>query len=238
MILYPFRLLVTFIHEMGHVLTTILSGGHFVSFHVFGDGSGVTLSDGGSLYVILPAGYLGSALFGAVLLYTANRVKRVQWVALACGIFFIGAALLFCSNVPEDLFAAVGSVFALILGITAGLGLIALGRFASRWVTVLVLNTLAFVAGFEVVSDFLFLLSHQAAGIGDIPNDAAQMALLMHTNTLTWIIVWAAIAILMVGSAAILAFIEPGSKPSRLPAVRDEPVTGITDDVIRPIKPR
>jgi hypothetical protein len=237
-ILYPFRLLVTFIHEMGHVLTTIVSGGQFVSFHVFGDGSGVTFSDGGSRYLILPAGYLGSALFGAVLLYAANRVKRVRWVAFVCGVFFISTALIFSSNVSANLYAAVGSVFALILGITAGLGLIALGRFASRWVTVLVLNTLAFIAGFEVLNDFLFLLSHQSASLGEVQNDASQMAQLMNTSTLTWIIVWAALAILMVGGAAIMAFVEPGQKQSILPAVRDKQATGITDDVIRPIKPR
>src|SRR5258708_26565700 len=75
-ILYPLRLLVTFVHETGHGLTAALTGGHFLRFVVYPNGSGVATTSGGSAFLVPQMGYLGAALFGAVLLYPANRVER------------------------------------------------------------------------------------------------------------------------------------------------------------------
>ena len=45
-ILYPVRLFVTFVHETGHGLAALISGGRFVNFTVSPDGSGVALTAG------------------------------------------------------------------------------------------------------------------------------------------------------------------------------------------------
>src|SRR3954466_10077092 len=66
-ILYPFRLFVSYVHESGHGTAAILTGGRFEALQIFSDGSGQALTVGGSRLVVLPAGYLGAALFGAVL---------------------------------------------------------------------------------------------------------------------------------------------------------------------------
>lgn len=94
-LLYPFRLLVTFVHEAGHGLSAILTGGTFVKFEVQASGAGVASTAGGSRFVILQMGYLGAALFGAILLYAANRAPRARLVAFVAGLFFIGVGLLF-----------------------------------------------------------------------------------------------------------------------------------------------
>lgn len=208
-ILFPFRLLVTYVHEMAHGLAALLSGGQFISFHVLGNGGGVAFTDGGSEHLILPAGYLGSALFGAALLYIAHRVRRVQWATFALGGFFVVTALFLGRGGGWSIDAAVTSLFAMMIGIVAGIGLIALGRFGSRLVNVIALNTLAFIVGFNVISDFLWLLRDLPAGAGTIQNDAQAMATLTGTPTLNWIVIWAAIALLMMGMAAIFAFVDP-----------------------------
>ena len=77
-ILYPLRLLVTFVHETGHGLTAVITGGRFVRFVVYPDGSGVATTAGGSAFLVPQMGYLGAALFGALVLYAANHVQRVQ----------------------------------------------------------------------------------------------------------------------------------------------------------------
>jgi hypothetical protein len=94
-LLYPFRLMVTFAHEAGHGLSAIATGGRFIEFRVFPNGSGVALTAGGNRVVILQMGYLGAALFGAVLLYTANRVRNTRLVCFMVGLFFMLCALLF-----------------------------------------------------------------------------------------------------------------------------------------------
>src|ERR1041385_2016239 len=67
-VMYPFRLLVTFVHESGHGLAALVTGGRFDSFVVYENGSGEALTAGGNPLLILPMGYLGAALFGAALL--------------------------------------------------------------------------------------------------------------------------------------------------------------------------
>src|ERR1041385_6036897 len=77
-LLYPFRLLVTFVHESGHGLTAMLTGGRFEGFEVLENGSGVASTAGGNEVLIKTMGYVGAALFGAALLYAANRIQQVR----------------------------------------------------------------------------------------------------------------------------------------------------------------
>ncbi len=74
LVLYPVTLLVTFLHEFGHALGAILTGGEVVGLHIGSDGSGYTTTRGGSAGVILIGGYLGSAILN-VLFYIGVRKK-------------------------------------------------------------------------------------------------------------------------------------------------------------------
>ncbi|MCW5921132.1 MAG: M50 family metallopeptidase [Saprospiraceae bacterium] len=66
-VLYPVTLLVTFLHEFGHALGAILTGGAVRAMQINPDGSGYTVTVGGSPGIVLMGGYLGSALLGNVL---------------------------------------------------------------------------------------------------------------------------------------------------------------------------
>src|SRR5262245_37893490 len=88
-ILYPFRLFVTFIHESGHGLMALLSGGRWEGFVVDPEGNGLATTVGGSRALILPAGYLGAALFGAVLFYLTNTTTNSPRISVILGIAVI-----------------------------------------------------------------------------------------------------------------------------------------------------
>ena len=74
-ILYPVHLLVTFLHELGHALGAIFTGGSVLNLQVNADGSGFTKTQGGSRAIILMGGYIGSALLGNLLFYIGTRGK-------------------------------------------------------------------------------------------------------------------------------------------------------------------
>jgi hypothetical protein len=76
---YPFRLLLTIVHELGHGLAALLTGGEFISFVVYPNGAGLATTTGGWRIVVIPAGYLGVAVFGAmlILLGRSHRWARV-----------------------------------------------------------------------------------------------------------------------------------------------------------------
>lgn len=67
LLLYPVTLFVTFLHEFGHALGALCTGGSVVGMQINPDGSGYTLTRGGSRAVVLMAGYLGSAVLGNLL---------------------------------------------------------------------------------------------------------------------------------------------------------------------------
>ncbi len=77
LVLYPVTLLVTFLHEFGHALGALLTGGTVESMQINPDGSGYTITRGGNQGVVLMGGYLGSAVLGNLLFYIGAR-KRPQ----------------------------------------------------------------------------------------------------------------------------------------------------------------
>lgn len=58
----PVRLFVVFLHELSHGLAAYLTGGKLVSFYLVAQEGALALTAGGSRFVILNAGYLGSLL--------------------------------------------------------------------------------------------------------------------------------------------------------------------------------
>lgn len=97
-LLYPLRLFVSLVHELGHGLTAILTGGRFIKFEVFPNGAGLATTAGGSPLLVPQMGYLGAALFGAVLLVLTNRVREVRYVAYGVAALIGGCVLLFTST--------------------------------------------------------------------------------------------------------------------------------------------
>ena len=92
-LLYPFTILSTWFHEMGHGLMAMLVGGSFERLAIYADGSGVALSAAPSgrltQALIAAGGPFGPAIAGAGLIL-ASRHQRATRIALAA----LAAALL------------------------------------------------------------------------------------------------------------------------------------------------
>jgi len=75
-ILYPITRLVTFLHEFGHAVGAIITNGSVEGIQINNDGSGYTLTRGGSRAVILMGGYIGSAILGNLLVFIGARYEK------------------------------------------------------------------------------------------------------------------------------------------------------------------
>jgi hypothetical protein len=95
LVLYPFTILATWFHEMGHGIAAMLTGRGFERLQIFADGSGVAQSlrpaDGYGVIdaLIAASGPLGPAIAGAALII-ASRSPTATRNALAV----LGAALI------------------------------------------------------------------------------------------------------------------------------------------------
>ncbi len=67
-IILPINLFVTFLHELGHSTVALLTGGTVHEILINPNGSGHAITSGGITPLILMGGYIGSAIFGNILL--------------------------------------------------------------------------------------------------------------------------------------------------------------------------
>lgn len=205
-LLWPVHLFVTFVHEAGHSLAALITGGEVIKFEVSPNGSGRALTAGGYPALILPAGYLGAALFGSALFFlTSRNPKWTRGLSIFVGLSIIILTVLYAA--PDQ----AGNLTANVIGIGFGVAMVALGWLAPRVINVFLLNTLAILTGLNAVMDLSFLVRFPDAGIGDVMNDAAAFAAeytpLLPGSVVAFI--WSAIAVLMLGAAVYFGLFKP-----------------------------
>lgn len=202
-VLIPFRYFVTTIHELGHGLTALLTGGQFIRYEVYASGAGVATTAGGTRWLVTSAGYIFTAFFGAVLLFLTNRTRYTKAVAVGLGLGFALVTVLFARNLP-----------ALGAGFTTAAVLVLLGWRGPDWLVTFILNMLAFLTALNALLDIWGLFSSLNASVvtslGDVPNDAYAMARQIPILPAGgWALLWLALAVGLLGLSAYFTFWRP-----------------------------
>jgi len=92
MAMYPFSILSTWFHEMGHGLTAILMGGSFKYLEIFPNGSGLAVhaTQGGLQQALVSAGgLLGPPIAGAFFIVSGSSEKRSRLVLAVLGLSLV-----------------------------------------------------------------------------------------------------------------------------------------------------
>ncbi|MBI4815041.1 MAG: M50 family metallopeptidase [Deltaproteobacteria bacterium] len=156
LVLWPFTLLATFAHEMGHGLTAMLLGADFETILMRADGSGVATWSGSlgrfGRAMVAAGGLIGPAFLGAGLLVASSREKA--------GRPLIALLLLF------SLFAffRVGSVFTAAFLATLAVTAAALLKFGSVGANVLAVRLMGVQLGLSVFQDLSYMFSPGQGG--------------------------------------------------------------------------
>jgi hypothetical protein len=195
-LIYPFQLFVALVHELSHGLAALLTGGRFIEFIIAPDASGLAVTAGGWRWFIIPAGYLGAALLGCLLLLLTHRApgpRQRQWLALGLGFFFALMTLLFGRN-----------LMAVTVGGLAAVALLGLGLYGPPLPLMFGLNLLAIQCVLNAL-DSLMGLMRLNAGPFQSPNDARAMADLTRVPALFWAILWSLAAVAMLVGSVYLS---------------------------------
>jgi hypothetical protein len=100
LLLYPFTILATWFHEMGHGIAAMLTGRGFERLLIFADGSGFALSlgpaDGYRLTdaLIAASGPLGPAIAGALLIVSSRSPTATRYALAALGVALVVSTLI------------------------------------------------------------------------------------------------------------------------------------------------
>ncbi len=191
-LLTPVKLLVVMGHESGHALATLLAGGSVRRVVLSADQSGACLSalPPGAWRTILvySAGYVGSAIAGAVLLLLAFRLSLARGVLAAYAVWLGAVALLFAGG---------AFTVAFCLGMAALLGA------AARWLPVLGVRLLVlFLAAFTGLYALFDLREDLWNPTARAQSDAALLAAHTPVPALVWAGLWTALSMAILGWGA------------------------------------
>jgi hypothetical protein len=120
-ILYPFTILATWFHEMGHGLTAILLGGNFQKLLIYSNGSGIA-QHSGSVFMgrigralVAAGGLMGPPIAGAAFIVASRRFKTAHYSLMFLGVMLLLSVLLWVRS--SFGLAAISILGILILGI-------------------------------------------------------------------------------------------------------------------------
>jgi|GEM_PF-5683322 len=198
----PFRRLYTFLHEAGHAVAIVLTGGSVKGFRVHRnptDGqAGVTnpLDLEWNPVVVLPAGYVGPALFSAGLVLLSSLPYLAPYTVGALGVLFI---------VVTISFSYWRSCFTMLLGLSVGILFIGVAWQPNLLFAVFLLNLVAVEIGLQSMLEYLELAGLVQEQESEEQDDASKMASLFKhwplRKPMFWVNVWKLISVVSVLAA-------------------------------------
>lgn len=184
-IVYPLKVFVVLLHEISHGLVAVVTGGSIDRIVLDPYQGGACYCPGGSDFLTLSAGYLGSLAWGALLL-TAGQSKRIRphWLTA-----LVGAATVILTLVY------VRSAFGLVFGIAFGAALLVASRKLSAAINRGVLLVLGLTSTLYAILD----IKSDVLDRPHLPSDAHMLSELTGVPTAAWGVLWIGLALLVSG---------------------------------------
>lgn len=187
LVLYPFKLLATWLHEMSHGAVMLITGAGFKHLEIFEDTSGIAQAkysvSGAGRVAIHCAGYMGTALLGAILLIVGQTRPYARSVMAGLGAILGLSALVWIRNDFGEHMA--------YLGMAAAFGIAIL---PSERLAILLVNFVAIQSCINALLDIRVLFRTDMVINGKVvgASDAHNMANATFGNHWLWASVWLA----------------------------------------------
>lgn len=152
-ILYPFTILGTWFHEMGHGLTALIIGGNFHKLEIFANGSGIAYWSGNVFGANLGAaavafgGPIGPTIAGAIFLTASKNTRFTKFFLLLLSIFMILSIIIWIRTI-------IGAIIILTIALIIMFIAIKSGNLFSKY-TLQFLAVQAFASLYQSI-DYLF----------------------------------------------------------------------------------
>lgn len=175
----PLKLLVVFFHELSHGAAAILTGGSIDTISVNFQQGGEAWTRGGSRFLILTAGYLGSLLIGAALLLAALRAKADRAILGGLGVLTLVVLVLYVRDIPTAIICA-----------ATGVALLAAARYLRTQICDLILRVIGLSSLIYVPYDIFDDTLRRSS----LQSDARMLAEEIGGTTMMWGVLWLAIS--------------------------------------------
>ena len=188
--LYPVRAFVVLLHELGHTAAALLTGGKVERIELSADLGGVCWSRGGWRLLVLPAGYLGSMLFGGAILVAAARTRNDRLLAALVGLTVLALTIVL-----------VRTLFGIGFGLVFGVALLCCAYWLPQAANDVLLRFLGLASVLYAVTDIKEdLVARTVPG-----SDAYAMSRELFLPPFFWGLLWMALAVVAAGAFLYLA---------------------------------
>lgn len=192
-VLHPLSQLQTAVHEMGHAVTCIMTGGSVNGLTIVPNGqgaAGVTSCSGGIPLVYLQAGYLFETIFTCLLIILARHSTYGRKALIVLGIAIGLTTLIFMPGAIVNLGQSAQGSASILWGIVISAALVFAGvKLSDRWAFFLVIFMAAQSVLCTLTSHVVLLeASLRSAGM----SDAHLLARAIGLPAIFWAVLWAA----------------------------------------------
>jgi hypothetical protein len=189
-VVYPLKIFVVFLHELSHGLAAVATGGQIERIELSAAQGGLCVTRGGSRFLILNAGYLGSLVLGASFVVIGARSRQDRAV-----LAFIGLVTLLVTVIY------VRSVFGFLYGLIAAAALLLVAVRLPHSASDVALRVIGAVsclyAVWDIASDVLLRTQRDS--------DASVLAELTGVPAAVWGLVWSLLSLAVTCLALWLA---------------------------------
>ncbi len=174
--IYPVKIFVVFLHEISHGIAAVLTGGFIDKIVLEAAQGGACHCPGGNAFLTLTAGYLGSLLWGCLLVI--GGLKLGKWSRSIAAVIGVGTALLTVFYVRGSFGMAFGLAFALFMLASA------------RWLPVGINRALIVMLGLTSCLYALLDIKSDVLDRPELQSDARMLAELTGVPTVVWGVIW------------------------------------------------
>ena len=185
LVLYPFKLLATWLHELSHGLVMVAVGAGFERMEIYRDTSGLSFAQAGvagaGRAAIAAAGYMGTPLFGAALLVLGQTGRSARRLLGVLGVLMAASTVIWIHN--DFGRAAIAIIAAALLAVA-----LVPGRRVAVWLA----SFVAAQACINALLDIRVLFRSNLVVNGQImrSSDAHDMAAACGGTTALWAGLW------------------------------------------------
>ena len=188
LILYPFTLFTTWVHESGHATVAVLLGGAVASVTIQPDTSGLTRSlmpaSTVAQAIVASAGYLTASIVGSFLLSASRVDRRAKPILWTIGALMLLTIVLWIRNLFGAIVVAAWAVALLWLG----------GKRVTKGAAGFAISVLAIQVSLNAVFDIRTLFLVRGA------SDAATMQRLTGAPSWLWAAVWMGLSVALLAA--------------------------------------
>ena len=188
---YPLKILVVFMHELSHGLAAVLTGGSIEEISLSAQEGGHAITRGGSRFIILSAGYVGSLLFGVALLLMALRTNADRVVLGLFGIVILLVTALYIRD-----------LFPLAFCTIAGFSMLAGARYLNLHINDFVLRVIGLTSVIYVPYDIF----SDTIARSNLRSDAYMLAEEFGGSSMLWGGLWLVLSLALIGFCLRFAF--------------------------------